>query len=245
MKLAALMTVAALTIPQVAYAAPGVGDPVYGATIEKGMTEFEARYGHLTGGNENGADGLVLEVEHAFSNKFAAAMLVETARDPGGRRIAESVSVEGIRTLGRINALALDVAVYGEYKVAFRGAPDVFEGKLLLEHRVGLFDSRLNLIAEKALRSGEPVEFGYAASADWAIFGDDLRLGAAAFGDLGTGDHFGGRQETYAGPEIKTDIEHLAGGELEIEAGWLRAFGAARDHADGQARLLIGYERRF
>jgi hypothetical protein len=55
-----------------ALATPGVGDPVYGATVDTGMTEFEARYGRLTGGTANGEDGLLLEVEHGFSSRFAA-----------------------------------------------------------------------------------------------------------------------------------------------------------------------------
>ena len=56
-----------LALPTTVFAAPGVGDPVYGATVIKGVTEFEARYGRLMGGADDGADGLVLETEHAFS----------------------------------------------------------------------------------------------------------------------------------------------------------------------------------
>lgn len=244
MKLTFLVPLIAIAMPCIAQAHPGVGDPVYGATLEDGATEFEARYGQLTGGSESGADGLVFEVEHSFSDRFAAATLIETGRDPGGQRIVQSASIEAIHTLGHINALALDVAIYGEYKFGFHGQEDVAEGKILLEHRAGSFDARLNLIAEKPLRASVPVELSYAASADWAILGDALRIGVAGFGDLGTTSHFGGRQETFVGPEVKTEFE-LAGGELEIEAGWLRAFGAARDVTSGQARLLVGFERKF
>lgn len=231
--------------PGVAHADPGVGDPVYGATLQKGITEFEARYGRLNGRTDDGADGLVLEAEHAFSNRFSAAILVETDREPGGHRRAQSASIEAIHTLGRIKPLALDVAFYGEYKIGFRGNDDVAEAKLLLQHHVGKFDARVNLIGERALRAGEAVDIAYAASVDWALIGDDIRLGAAAFGDLGSTQHFGGRQAHFVGPEAKVELEHIGRGELEIEAGWLRAFGAARNHADGQARLLIGYEMKF
>ena len=228
-----------------ALADPGVGDPVYGATLKRGTGEFEARYGRLTGGPDDRKDGLTLEAEYAFSSKLAAAVLVETARDPGGGRTVESTSIEAIYAVGRIKPIALDVALYAEYKYGLGGNDDVLEGKLLLEHRAGPFDARLNLIGEHALRSGEPVTLGYAASADWALIGDDLRFGVAAFGDLGSTQHFGGRQETYAGPIIKAEIERIGPGDIEIEAGWLRAFGSARDHADGQARLLVSYEFKF
>ncbi len=228
-----------------AVAAPGVGDPVYGATIEKGMTEFEARYGRLTGGTADSEDGLIFEVEHGFSNRFAAALLVETDRDPNGGRKANSASIEAIYTLGQIKPLALDVALYAEYKAGFRANADAIEAKLLLQHRRGGFDGRINLIAEKALAPGEPVEFGYAGSIDWQVAGDEVKLGLAAFGDLGTTRSFGRRQEHFIGPEMKFEIEHLGPGEIEIETGWLRAFGAARDVTDGQARLLLEYELHF
>ena len=244
MKLIFLVPLIALAMPCIANAHPGVGDPVYGATLEDGTTEFEARYGQLTGGSEDRADGLVFEVEHSFSERFAAATLIETSRDPGGQRIVQSASVEVIHTLGHVDALALDVAVYGEYKFGFHGQEDIAEGKILIQHQAGTFDARLNLIAEKPLRASDPFELGYAASADWAVLGDDLRIGVAGFGDLGTISHLGGRQETFLGPEVKTEFE-LGGGELEIEAGWLRAFGAAHDVTSGQARLLVGFERKF
>ncbi len=238
------MSVAAFTVMP-ANAAPGVGDPVYGATIERGVTEFEARYGRLTGGAADGEDGLILEADHGFSNRFAAAIVLETGRDPGGRRRTNAASVEAIYALGQIRPLALDVALYGEYKYGFRSNADVLETKLLLQHRAGGFDSRLNLIAEKPLAANEPVEIGYAASADWQIAGDDVKLGLTAFGDLGTTRKFGGRHEHFIGPTAKFEVEHLGPGELEIEVGWLRAFGAARDETAGQARLLIDYELHF
>lgn len=228
-----------------AEAFPGVGDPIYGATVEKGATEFEARYGRLTGKAEDGADGLVLEAEHGFGKRFAAALLLETGRAPGASRTVDAIAVEGIYALGHNKSLGFDTAIYAEYKYGFGDNPDEIEIKGLFQHRAGGFDGRLNLIAEKPLRASEPTEFGYAASADWAIIGDDIRIGLAAFGDLGTVDHFAGREQHFIGPEAKFEIEHIGPGEIEIEVGWLRAFGAARDFTDGQARLLISYEGRF
>ena len=209
------------------------------------MTEVEARYGRLTGRSADGEDGLVLEAEHAFSSRLSIAGLVETGREPGNRRTVDALAIEAIYTTGRIDALGLDTAIYVELKHGLRGEPNAIEMKGLFEHRAGRFDSRFNLIGEKPLRSGEPVELSYAASADWALIGDEVRLGLAAFGDLGTASHFGGRREHYVGPEAKFEVEHVGSGEFEVELGYLRGFGVARDRSSGQARLLIGYEAHF
>lgn len=37
----------ALALPGTVYAAPGLADEVYGATVDKGGLELEARYGRL------------------------------------------------------------------------------------------------------------------------------------------------------------------------------------------------------
>jgi hypothetical protein len=236
------MTVMLAATP--ALAAPGVGDPIYGATVTKGLAEVEARFGRLTGGPANGEDGLVVEAEYGVTPRLSAAVLVETGRRPGAAREADAVAVEVVRTLGRIRALALDTAAYVEIKHGFHGEPDAVEVKGLFEHAAGRFDARLNLIGTKAFRA-TPVDFGYAASADWAVIGDEVRLGVAAFGDLGNSARFGGRQEHFVGPEAKVEIERVGPGEFEVEAGWLKAFGAARDTTSGQARLLISYEAKF
>lgn len=232
---------------QSALAAPGLGDKVYGAQLEEGVTEVEMRYGRLTGDAADGEDAAVLEIAHNFSDKFSLGVLMETEREPHEGRKVEAFAIESIGHLGRIDALDLDVALYGEYEVVRNGA-DVIEAKLLLERDKGPFNARLNLVVEKELEKGEHVEFGYAASADWAAFGE-FRIGAEAFGELGSTRDFLPREEHFAGPMIRTEIEHLPGkgdgGELEIEAGYLFALGSARDETNGQFRLVLEYEFRF
>lgn len=234
---------AAFIIAQPAVAAPGVGSKVYGATVEGGVSEVEFRYGRLAGGEASGEDGLVVELAHGFSDHFYGAILAEFEREPHSSRELEAFAVEGIVPLGRIEPLELDVGIYGEYE-AVREGPDIAETKLLVQHRKGPFDGRLNLIAEKELHGGEPMEFEYAASADWEAFGE-IRLGAAAFGDLGTGHGLTTHGEHFAGPIVKAEIEHLGPGELEIETGYLFALGEARHETDGQLRLNLEYEFRF
>lgn len=226
------------------HAAPGLDEKVYGATVETGVSEVEVRYGRLVGGVAAGEDATVVELSHGFSDRLYAGVLLGFEREPGSSRQFQAVGAEGIVTLGHINAIDTDVAIYGEYEAERHGA-DNLETKLLLQHRRGTFDGRLNLIAEKQLKGGSPVEFGYGASADWKLIGD-LRGGVEAFGELGSTRHLFPRAGHFVGPILKTELEHLpARGELGIEAGYLFAVGAARDEAKGQARLLLEYEFDF
>ena len=238
---AAGLILAAVSISTAAGAAPGLGDKVYGATVEPGVTEFEARYGRFMGDEADGEDALKLEVSHGFSSRFYGACLGEFEREAVEKRELEALAVEGIYTLGQVGGI--DTALYGEYEVGLHG-PDKIETKLLLQKRAGEFDGRLNLIAEKEL-NGEPVELGYAASADVEAIGE-IRVGAAAFGDLGTTKHLSTRGEHFAGPIIKADVERLFGdAELEVETGYLFAIGRARDETNGQFRLLLEFAKRF
>jgi len=228
------LVLVASSISTAAHAAPGLGDKVYGATVEPGVTEFEARYGRLMGDEADGEDVLKLEVSHGFSSRFYGALVGEFEREANEDRELEALAVEGIYTLGQIGGI--DTAIYGEYEAGLHG-PDKIETKLLLQKRAGEFDGRLNLLAEKPL-NGEPIELGYAASADVEAIGE-FRLGAAAFGDVTHGEHF-------AGPIAKFEIENLPGrGELELETGYLFALGNARDETDGQFRLLLELATHF
>ena len=65
MRFYALLGALACALPGHAFAsAPGMGDEVYGATVEKGEAEIEARYGALDGGPDDGEDVLKLEVKN-------------------------------------------------------------------------------------------------------------------------------------------------------------------------------------
>lgn len=245
-RLIALTALAATIFVAPASAAPGLDAKVYGTTVEKGVTEFESRYGQLTGGADNGESALVLEVAHGFSDRLYGAILATIDHNAGGDNRLGRIGFEAIYRVGTIPVVDIDFALYGEYEAALRDKPHNLEVKALFEKRVGRFDARLNLIAERQTTGTAPTEFGYAVSADYAVVGDEVRLGFAAFGDLGSTDQFGGRQPHFIGPAAKFEIEHLPiGGELEIGTGYLFAIGAARDAARGQARLSIEWETKF
>lgn len=236
----AFLTSTFLFCASAAQAAPGLDEVVYGATVEPGITEIESRYGRLTGGPADGEDAFVMELSHGFSSHFYGAALAIFERTPGDGRKLDAVAFEGIAPLGRIKPLGLDTALYVEVEKPLHEKAKL-ESKLLLEKRAGAFDSRLNLIGEKSIGDGSPIEFRYAASADYGV-GDDLRIGLEAFGDLGTSDRVTSRGEHFIGPSISTDIEHVGHGEIELRAGYLFAVGRARDDTKGQLRFGLAYE---
>jgi len=221
-----------------AYAAPGLGGEVYGTEVEKGELEFEAIYGELDGGAEDGENVIKLETSYGVTDRLKIGILGEFEKEPGETRKAEEVAIEAIYELANLGPFG--VALYGEYAFGLNGHSDKIEGKLLLEHKSGPLDIRFNLIAEKELESGEKVELEYAASADVETFGE-IRLGLQAYGELGTFEDFLPRAEHFIGPVAKFEIEGL-GPELEIEAGYLFALGEAKDETDGQFRLVLELE---
>jgi hypothetical protein len=235
-----ILAAAALAAAVPAHAAPGLDEVVYGATVDPGVTELEARYGRLTDGDADGENALVLEASHGFSSRFYGATLAIFEREPGEARKLGAVALEGIAPLGRIKPLGLDTALYVEIEKPVHDAAKL-ESKLLLEKRKSAFDSRLNLIGERSFESGAPVEFRYAASADVAV-AENVRLGAEAFGELGSSEEVTTHGEHYVGPALTAELEHVGSGALELRAGYLFALGRARDESDGQFRLGLAFE---
>lgn len=231
----AAFTAMSIFVPAEAYATPGLAGEVYGAEIEKGEAEFEAIYGRLDGGAIEGEDVLKLEGSYGVTDRLRLGVIGEIEHGPASPRKFNALGFEAIYELGRLGNFAF--AAYGEYEIGLTGA-DKIETKLLVQNKAGFADFRLNLIAEKSLEAGHPVEFEYAASVDVPAFGE-VRLGAVAFGELGTFDRFLPRAEHYLGPVAKVEIEGL-GPELELEAGYLFAIGNAQDGTHGQFRLAAG-----
>lgn len=221
-----------------AYAAPGLGGEVYGAHVDKGELEFEAIYGELDGGPEDGENVIKLETAYGVTDRLRLGIVGEFEKEPGESRKAEEIELEAIYELGRLGPL--DFALYGAYGIGLNGHSDKIEGKLLMQHESGPLDIRFNLIAEKELEGGEKVELEYAASADVETFGE-VRLGVQAYGQLGTFSDFLPRAEHFIGPVAKVEIEGL-GPEIELEAGYLFPLGAAKDETDGQFRLVFELE---
>lgn len=222
-----------------ALAAPGLGDEVYGATVDKGELEVEVRHGRLGGGVDDGEDVIKLEAGYGVTDRLRVAVIGEFEREPGDRRRAEGLGIEAIYALGKLGGI--DVALYGEYEIGFNGHSDSIETKLLLQRKTGPWDLRLNLIAEKPLVSGAPVELGYAASVDAAVLGE-TRLGVQAFGELGTFRNFAPREEHFIGPVATFEIGGLGVDEVGLQVGYLFALGKARDDSKGQLKVNLELE---
>jgi len=229
---------AALLPATAAHAAPGLGEEIYGATVEPGEIEIEARYGILAGGADAGEDNFRLEAGYGINGHLRLAVTSEFEKEPGERRKAEAVGFEAVYNVARVGGV--DVAIYGEYEVGLNGHSDVVETKLLLQRRTRIWDLRFNLIAEKPLDSSVATEFGYATSADVAV-ADGLRLGVAAFGELGTVHRFAPYAEHFAGPIVKFRIPGLEQ-RIMVETGYLFPIAKAREDAKGQFRLNLELE---
>lgn len=227
---------------------PGLGNTVDPPYVKSGVTELELRGGRLSGGTDNGSSGAVVELEQGINDRLSLALVGEFEDAPGEARKLDSVGLEAVTYFGQVPRLGVDVGGYLEYEQRIHDESGVLEAKLLLARMFGPVEARLNLIAHQPLtdREGEgATDFGYAAEATLPVR-DSLRMGLQAFGDLGTSRSFGGSQAHYVGPVARWEIHpSRAVGELEFEAAYLFATGAARRDADGQVRLGLEWEKRF
>jgi hypothetical protein len=232
-----------------AAAEPGLGEKVYDPYVMNGVTEVEVRGARLTGGDAGGDTAAEFEIERGVSDRVSLALVGEVEKHPGESTKLDSLGLEGVVYLGQIPKLGVDTGLYLEYEQRLHNESGVGETKLLFAKNVGRFQGLLNLIVEHPFtsRPDEKVtEFGYAASTTWE-FTPGLRAGVEAFGDLGTNHLLGGRNPHYVGPTVKAETrpDWLRGAELELQAGYLFAAGAARDYTNGQARFSLEVERRF
>jgi hypothetical protein len=242
----AAFSLAAATVAQ---AEPGLANKVYSPYVVKGLAEVELRGGRLTGGPLDGEQAAIVELEYGVTDRLSLAVLGEFEQHAGEARKLDAIAVEAVAYLGHIPKLGIDVGLYGEYEQRIHNESGVAEAKLLLAKQSGAFRGLVNLIVEKPLtdKPGEgATEFAYAAEATWRA-AYRLRLGAQAFGDIGTTHHLGGRQPHYLGPVVQweTRPKWLNGAELEFEAAYLLPAGSARHDTDGQVRLMLEFERKF
>jgi len=231
-----------------AAADPRLDEVVYSPYVENGVAELETRVGGQVGGALAGETTTVVEAEYGLSDRVSLALLGTFGRGPGQSARLDGVGLEAVAYVGQIPALGIDTGLYLEYARGLQGQADTGEGKLLFAKTAGRFQGLLNLIVEKPVTApaGEGIAtYGYAASATWRAVGH-LRLGAEAFGDLGSDRAFLGRQGAYVGPEARwSGRPKGAPAEIEIDAGWLAPAGTDRPEAHSQLRLAIELERRF
>ena len=227
---------------------PGLGNAVYSPYVKNGITEIEVRGGRLTGGADDGDSGVVVELEHGFSDRLSLALVTELEDGVGERRKVDAIGLEAVSYFGQIPGVGVDVGGYLEYEQRIHNESGVLESKILLAKQTGRLETLVNLIAKQPLtdRPGEgATAFGYAAQSTLDA-GRNLRLGVQAFGDLGSSRSFGGHQSHFVGPVAKWEVRPSGrAGEIELEAAYLFAAGAARHDTDGQVRLALEWEKRF
>jgi hypothetical protein len=238
-----------------ALAGPALADPrldevVYSPYVQNHVLELESRWGQEFGPGElQGARTLVEELEAGLNDRVSLAGVLQVERAPGAAERVTGVGLEGIGYLGQIPVVGVDAGLYLEYKKGAGGGDDEGEAKLLLAKTADRFQGLFNFIVERpfgAPRGEAYASYGYAASVTWRTVGA-LRLGAEAFGDLGDDHGFLTRpQGAYVGPQLKWEGHpRFLPVEVDIDAGWLAAVGAARGEAASQARINLEFERRF
>ena len=246
LKVLAAIAVAVLAGASPAMAAPGLANKVYEPYVKRGITEVELRGGRLTGGAAAGESKALVEVSHGFSDRVSAGLAAEFEDTPGARRRLAALALGTVVYIGQIPGTGVDVGGYLEYVQPVHGGASAVEAKLLFARQFGPVNATANLIAERPLsRRNHETEFEYALQGT-VDAGGGWNLGAQVFGDLGTTKRFGGRQEHFLGPVARFETHpSWMPGELELEAAYLFAAGAAKDETNGQFRFVIEWENRF
>src|SRR3982750_20416 len=145
-----LAAAACALIPAQAFAEPGFANGIYAPYVKKGVTEFEATGGMLTGGRRSGDGGVIFEVEHGFTDRLDLSVFAEV--EHGAKTEVDSVGLEAVYYVGQIPGIGVDVGAYVDYEYSL-DASDILEAKLLLAKQAGSFHAVANLIAQIPTRN--------------------------------------------------------------------------------------------
>ena len=229
-----------------AFAEPGFANGIYAPYVKKGVTEFEATSGALTGGRRSGDGGLILEVEHGFTDRLDLSVFSEI--EHGSKTEIDSVGLEAVYYVGQVPGIGVDVGAYVDYEYSL-DASDILETKLLLAKQAGSFHAVANLIAQIPTRNkaryqhDTDYQYGVQGAFDVA---PNTQVGLQAFGDLAHNYASGGGRHNYVGPMANWELHPFGRpGELELQASYLFAVGSTRHVTNGQAHVSLEYEVRF
>src|SRR3989337_3944182 len=132
-------------------------DPkVYSPYVKKGELAIETR-GNTTIDDDNNKDGSqrhVFELEYGVTDWWKTAFVARLNKPGDGTIRYDSTAWENIIQLTEKGKYWLDAGLYLEYKLKDeKGAPDIFEGKLLLQKTITDYQNTLNLTIEQELGS--------------------------------------------------------------------------------------------
>ena len=233
-------------VPAPAYAFPGEATTVQTPYVIDQKLEFEHTYTELTGGPADGEAAYKAEIEYGVTTYWLLGVELEAEREAGGDFEVQAVGFETLFELDEIGSTGIEFGLFAEYEDSLRGGPSEFQVKFIFADEIGKFRWIANLNVEHVTGDADETEFGYAGLAAYRV-APHLELGLETFGDLGTTDEFGdlGDQEAFVGPVLLASFGGVADGVIEIEAGYLFALAASGDETNGQARLMIEWEKRF
>jgi len=231
-RLPAIIMITCLLVIPYGYADPKVYSPI----VNSGVLAFENR-GNVTldnDGDKGGSQRHVFELEYGINDWWKTAAVARLDKSASSSLRYDSIAWENILQLTDQGKYWLDAGIYLEYQLKDdNDAPDIFEGKLLLEKNIQGYQHTLNLTIEQELGSkgDDDLEFEYAWRTRKKLT-DKLKLGFEAFGKLGelrdikaTED-----QDHRAGPVVYHEF-NLGDLEVEYKLAWLFGLTSATpDH---------------
>ena len=201
-------------------------DPkVYSPIVNKGEFAAGVRGNTTIDDDNDGSQRHVFLVEYGVTDWWKTEIVARLNERARGPLRYDSTAWENIIQLTEKGKYWLDAGLYLEYKLKDeKGAPDIFEGKLLLQKTITDYQNTLNLTIEQELGSDgdDDLEFEYAWRTRKGI-GHHMKLGFEAFGKLGELRNIETLEDQthIIGPVFYHEFALGTSRVLEYNIGWL------------------------
>lgn len=222
---------------------------VYSPVVEKGVLESEYQLDYNLDGNPtvNRSSTHRFELSYGITDRWKSAISA-VYLDQNSRAFAyDRLKWENIYQLFEQAEYWLDAGLYFEYQLpdAKSNAPDVIEGKLLLQKSPGAngetlpIRHTLNLVLKREMgaQGTHGAAFGYAWQSVWN-YSKEIRPGFEMYGDMGQFSNLNSpRQQSHLlGPVASGELGHA----FEYQLGYL--IGLTKGSVNGLIKLVLEYK---
>lgn len=222
---------------------------IYSPVVEEGVLELETRLHRSvdSAADKNNAQTHIFELGYGVTSWWHTALVGVLDKQPQGSLSYNATGWENIFQLTQQGEYWLDAGLYLEYARGWRGQPDEFETKILLEKAVQPLVLTANLIFNKQAgqNADKGIGFEYGVRAKWP-WTRGLQFGVEAFGESGRiGDFAAVSQQHHAvGPVLlgRFNVPHIPG-VFGYQVGYL--FGVTSASAKGEMKGVLEYEIPF
>lgn len=228
MRLSPAALAGALMAAGAASAEPGGTSGVSSPAVSRGDAKVEFRTVAFQGDALDGDWSHRANASYTFTDWWRPTLVLRASQPDGESAELTSVGIENVVDFTATREWPVHFGAQFEYKFGLDDRDDEIELKLLAQRRSGPLDTRLNLIAERAVGGdSDGWTHEYAARFMWGAT-DSASLGFEAFGEPEARAH-------YAGPRGALRI-----GQATVSLAYLAGVDDAQ--ADGQIRLAIEFE---